>query len=1233
MTSNNHDELLDHARRVIRDLRARLAAVEAPSHPEPIAIVGMAFRFPGAGTNPDRLWKMFTEGRDAVGPVPADRWNGEEFLSRDPATPGKSSTARGAFLDEVRRFDAGFFDITPREAMHMDPQQRLFLETAWHALEDAGLARNQVAGSETGVFVGVHNHSSDYQVMQFEKLESLDAWSATGTAHDMIAGRLAYWLDLHGPAIAVNTACSSSLAAVHLACRSLRAGDCTTAIAAGVNLLLSPGSTIAASQMQLLSPDGHCRTFDSRVKGMGRGEGCGVVVLKKLSAAQQAGDRVLAVIRGSAMNQDGRTNGLTAPNGLAQQRVLQRALAEAGLQPDEVGYVETHGTGTALGDPIEVEAIAAVFGRETRLAPCTLGAVKANLGHLEGAAGIAGLIKTVMVLRRRWIPPVANLQQLNPHVILEGTGLEIPRSGRAWPANQPRIAGVSSFGWSGTNVHVLVEEAPVEKRLSSDCGTWPVVISAQTPEALRKVTEAFADRLDSADIAELPAISYTSTVRRTAHTFRIAAMGSQPREIARQLRRRIDDTAARNGSEEARQDERLSRWERGDEQNWSSFFPHPIGVADLPHYPFQGREYWMAEGSARQTRSAVAQKSLGGGEGSVAVPDSWFYSVELFANERDSRIVRSEERPVWLLMGRETAPGLQISRAIRNRGEELVEVFTSGGGEPGIPAGERLAEGISRCGAGSSLYVLWFPEHDEPSAITSEALSVVQSLLPLKGRARLWFVTEIPERAGSSGGPVSSALHSFSRVAGLEHPELIGGVIAADRESAFHVCAEIDTDGGEDNVLLRAGRRWVPRLQRESRVRSAPLQLRGDRSYLVTGAFGAIGMEVAEWLIAAGARHLVLAGRRNPSEMGKPHLLDRLGGWRASGVEVRDCACDVADESQVRAMLDAMDAAGTPLAGLIHAAACARFSPVGRASAEDVREVFRAKLEGAQILDRCTRARQMDFFVLFGSAAATVGLRDGAIYAAANAALHSVAEARREQGLPSLCVEWGSWVSDHTGSQSTLIERSGFASMQPQAALSALSALIGNGGTRAIVADVDWRILGAALALRGRDALVSRITPEAGELLREEGGAAAAWVDSLRLLTAEEQLDRLLGMAAAEARGIFGMRPEDPLQEDRGLFAMGMDSLMAVRLKRRLEERTALRLPGTVTLTYPTLISLAEYLRVRLFGVEEGIAQSPAPAAIHRDLSTVAALDDEQTRAAIEEELAAAQRTLVKEQK
>jgi acyl transferase domain-containing protein/acyl carrier protein len=1243
MTLNPQDELLERARKVIRELREKLSAAEARSQSEPIAVIGMGIRLPGCGSDQQKFWQMILEGRDAVRSVPPDRWDRDAFHASESPTPGKINTRAGAFLDDVRRFDAAFFDITPREAIRMDPQQRIFLETAWHALEDAGLPKTRIAGTDTGVFVGVHNHSADYSALQFEDLAKLDAYALTGTAHDMIAGRLAYWLDLHGPAITVNTACSSSLTAVHFAIRSLRTGDCTTAIVGGVNLLLAPGATVAAAQLQLLSADGRCKAFDARADGMGRGEGCGVVVLKKLDAAVRDRDRVLAIIRGSAVNQDGRTNGMTAPNGLAQQRLLQSALKDAGVAPWEIGYVEAHGTGTALGDPIEVEALAAVLGEARREQPCTLGAVKANISHLEGAAGIAGLIKTVLVLQHRWLPLVANLEKLNPHLELDGTGLRIPQHGCEWRTASRRLAGVSSFGWSGTNVHVVLEEASSPVTTETMTGEWPILVSAQSPEALRILALAYADRLELANGADLTNISYTTAVRRTHHAYRIAVMGSDPKATAAQLRVRcanpkIEINAGqmpKSGPQGS--DKQILAWEAGAEVDWSTTFPAHASVADLPSYPFQGKPYWLNEAPAS---SAAA----------VSFPQDWFYSTEWVERSLDlSQAKSSPPAMTWLLFHAEENAGGKLARAARQRGHRVIEVLRGDGfaheSEDRFVLGDDFSEGIKRVFAKlklekvQPLRAVYLADTEDTALLTAEVLELAKVVILSGTSLMLWFITQsaesIAQLASAHRGHV--ALRGFGRVLGLEHPELSGGVIDLDsfcEENLSGVCEEVARESSEDRVALRHGSHWVMRLRRD-RLTPDPerLKLRTDRCYLVTGAYGRLGMKIASWLVDCGARHLALVGRRNPSEMGDPGLMTQLEAWREQGITVLAEACDVAQEFQVHRLLSKIESTGRTVAGVVHAAAGFRFSPIMEASPQDVELAFRAKVEGARVLDRCTRERQLDFFVLFGSAAATIGLRNGALYAAANSSLDAIRAQRQSEGLPVLLVEWGSWEGVSAEKQHELLEqelvgRSGFRAMQHGRALSALGALINARRTTGMVADIDWAVLGPALEMRGRQALVEGLTAETASATKTPDLSQTAWLCDLRELSAQERWYRLLGFVGEAVRQVFGMTAQDSLEEDRGLFQMGMDSLMSVRLKRCLEAETGLRLPGTLTLTYPTISALAQYLDEKLFPTKaQSNGVSAMPGTVKNEFpsldQTVDQMNDSEIDAAIAAELAA----------
>jgi acyl transferase domain-containing protein/SAM-dependent methyltransferase len=518
----------------IRDLRARLARAEAASS-APIAIVGIGLRFPGGATDAESFARLLWSGTDAVGAIPADRWSLDGLYAQDPDAPGKMITRHGAFLKDVDRFDADFFGIAPREAVSMDPQQRLLLETGWEALENAGHAPAALAGTSAGVYLGICN--SDYGRSLFSRMDLIDAYASSGNAYSVAAGRLSYFLGLHGPSMAVDTACSSSLVALHLACQGLRLGECDLALAGGTNLILAPEMNISFSKARMMAPDGRCKTFDAAADGYVRGEGCAVLVLRRLADAVADGDRILAVVRGSAVNQDGRSAGLTAPNGPAQEAVIRAALAAAGLPATDVGYVEAHGTGTALGDPIEVGALAAVFGpgrdASQKLA---IGSVKTNIGHLEAAAGMAGVIKVVLALQRQEIPPHLHFQTGNPRVDWASLPITVPVATTPWPAiGGRRLAGVSSFGFSGCNAHVILEGAP-SPDVPEPAPERPrhlLVLSARDRPSLTELARGYASVLSRDTV--VADVCYTAGAGRSHFAERLAVVGADANELRRGL--------------------------------------------------------------------------------------------------------------------------------------------------------------------------------------------------------------------------------------------------------------------------------------------------------------------------------------------------------------------------------------------------------------------------------------------------------------------------------------------------------------------------------------------------------------------------------------------------------------------------------------------------------------------------------------------------------------------------
>ncbi len=474
----------------LKSLRARNEALEDAAH-APIAIVGIGCRYPAEATGPDGFWQAVAAGRDGAREVPADRWDIDAVYDPTPGAPGKMYVRKSCFIDGVDRFDPLFFRISPREALGIDPQQRLLLEVAWEALEDAGIAAPGLVGSRTGVFLGISTNDYSALLSRTAHGSGSNASAGAGNAASVASGRLSYTFGFQGPCFAVDTACSSSLVAAHLAVQSLRGRECNLALVAGVNLMLAPDITINFCQGRMLSPDGRCKTFDEGADGYVRGEGCGVLVLKRLADAEADGDRVIAVIRGSAINQDGRSAGLTAPNGLAQEAVIRQALANARLAPEAVDYIEAHGTGTALGDPIEMQALKSVFAERDR--PLFVGSVKTNIGHTEAAAGVAGLIKAALMLRHQAIPRSLHFDRLNPHIDLAGVDFRVPTSHLAGPVAH---VGVSSFGFSGTNVHVVLEAAGPQNAGPAEPAAAPrLLISARTADALQAQIARYRDYL------------------------------------------------------------------------------------------------------------------------------------------------------------------------------------------------------------------------------------------------------------------------------------------------------------------------------------------------------------------------------------------------------------------------------------------------------------------------------------------------------------------------------------------------------------------------------------------------------------------------------------------------------------------------------------------------------------------------------------------------------------------
>jgi acyl transferase domain-containing protein/acyl carrier protein len=646
---------------------------------EPIAVIGVSCRFPGA-ENPQQLWDHLVNGVDSITEIPPDRWNVDEFYSSDRTIPGKMITRWGGFLEDIDRFDAGFFGISPREAERIDPQQRILLELSWEALADAGQVPERLAGEPVGVFIGIS--MTDYGLSQIHIPELGDVYNGTGSSLAIAANRISYYYDFRGPSVSLDTACSSSLVAVHLACHSLWNEESSMALAGASNLILEPGITINLSKAGMLSPDGRCKAFDAGANGYVRGEGAGIVVLKTLSRAISDGDNIYALIRGSAVNQGGRSNGITAPTRLGQEKVILEACRQAAVSPGQLQYVELHGTGTPLGDPIEAQALGNVLAIDRPEGDkCIVATIKTNIGHLEAAAGIAGLIKTILALKYRMIPPMLHFHKINPNIPIDELPIRIAQCLEPWPESfAPALAGVSSFGFGGTNAHIIVEEVSGDlqvSRLNTEQEPEKIYIlpiSARSPKALKDYASSYLNYLENIDIKsqlvagseqsmDLRDLCNTAGVRRGHDDFRLAVVAKSQEELETKIKLFVDGTTEKDLFAGCR----------------------TKGVEPKVVFVFSGQgPQWWAMGRQLYGQEPVFRETIERCDQAMSKYADWSLTNELLSEEADSKIDLTEfaQPVVW---------AVQMA---------LAELWRSWGITPGAVVGHSMGEVAAACIAG-----------------------------------------------------------------------------------------------------------------------------------------------------------------------------------------------------------------------------------------------------------------------------------------------------------------------------------------------------------------------------------------------------------------------------------------------------------------------------------------------------------------------------------------------------
>ncbi|HYC88474.1 MAG TPA: SDR family NAD(P)-dependent oxidoreductase [Thermoanaerobaculia bacterium] len=1180
----------------VRRKKNRFAAAAKAEDParHDIAIIGLAGRYPQA-EDLDQFWRNLQAGRDCITEIPEERWDHGRWFDPDPGKGGKSYSKWGGFLSDVDKFDPLFFNISPKEAALIDPQERLFLETAWQTIEDAGYTKAQLAGRGVGVYVGVM--WGQYELFGAESLLG-GGTAVPSSSHASIANRVSYFFDFHGPSIAIDTMCSSSLTAIHLACEELRKGELDAAIAGGVNLSLHPYKYLSLSQGRFAASDGRCRAFGAGGDGYVPGEGVGAVLLKRLDKAVRDGDRIYAVIRSSAVNHGGKTNGYTVPNPNAQGELILDALQKAKLDPATLSYVETHGTGTSLGDPIEITGLVKAFGDGGgRKQSVPIGSVKSNIGHLESAAGIAALTKALLQLRHNQLVPSIHADPPNPNIDFAGTPFYVQTGLAEWkrPAAHPRRIGVSSFGAGGSNAHLILEEYDGAREAASVPGTLPFVLSARDAEALQRYAERFVRWLDGSPDVSFADLAYTSQVGRTPMDARLVVVASGLEDLRDKLHRWTGDRAesehvfhghARKADFSAGaliagaagkafvdsllaggELEKLARlWVLGVDVDWSLLYrgATPRKVS-MPTYPFARERYW------------IEQPALPAPPRLIAAPEPR---------------TRTYWVPEWIAQ--------PLGASSPRRGTTLLldapEEWASGGSVVRVQFGDAFAEAAPnvftvdarREEHFAELVALLAGRGLLPEVVLHrDAQQLDRNLDPLFFLCRALMQRQAAAKIATvASSPLGIALAGFLKTLVLENPRFRAKVI--ESASAAQVRDEVaESDWSAQEVRYAAdGSRQVRRLVQRPELAnaSAPLPLRQHGVYLITGGLGQLGLLFAEYLAKQHQAKLVLVGRSAP----KREAEETLRRLQEHGAEVLCLRADVAKPRDVARVVREAKQRFSRLDGVIHAAGVTRDAFLLRKTKEDLDAVVAAKVQGALNLDRATGSEPLELFVLFSSVAGALGNPGQCDYAYANRFLDAFAESRaRTRPGRTLSISWPLWAEGGmtlSADQIALLEKqTGTAPLPADDGLRYWEDFLRSDAVQGVALYGTPSRIAAQLAPKAATTAVPRQAP-------------ARRVDDAALVAGTETyLKELIG---AEIQ----LSPDRIGSTDR-LESFGIDSVMINRINATLEKDLG-ALPKTLLYEHETVRELAAYL-VRetreALASRLGVAGEPAAVEVVRE--------------------------------
>ena len=1174
---------------------------------EPIAIIGFSGRYPGA-PDADALWRLLHAGESAITEVPADRWNAAESFDA-AGGEGRSYTKWGGFIDAVDRFDPLFFNISPLEAEVMDPQERLFLETAWATLEQAGYSPDRLRdrasaacpeGSDVGVFVGAMN--VPYQWVAAEAVAAGHA-NAASTSYWSIANRVSFLLDFSGPSMVVDTACSASLTAIHLACESLRRGECGAALAGGVNLILHPRQFVHLSQARMVSHGAECRSFGAGADGFVDGEGVGAVLLKRLSAAERDGDRIEGVILGTAVNSGGRTSGFSVPSPKAQARVIRAALRRAGATADSISYVEAHGTGTVLGDPIEIGGLAEVFA-DTGRERIPIGALKANIGHLESAAGIAGLTKVLLQLRHRTILPSRHAAEPNPLIDLSRTPFMLPMAPIAWQPAQAggRLrAGLSSFGAGGANAHLVIEDYTVVARAAAGvAGPELVLLSARDLGRLRVKAEALLLAIRD-NAMPLPDLSHTLRVGRQPMAARLAVIVQTGAELEAKLAGWLagnttpnvtsglaNGAATRRLSETTEGLATLSKllangdirrlaplWVEGAEIDWSQLpTAEGLRLIELPSYPFARERYWLPLTPAVKAPVAVVPLAA---EPMVSEPvlAEGPVRMQLFARiwQPAPAVGRRAVQPVFVLArdgdlaARLGAVWGDVVLSIRpGPGFAVIDTSTLRMDPLSEADHAALLGHLGRTSPTGFTIVQALDWQDAAGSKAGDAAMVSILLTQAAQRSMIANVRILHLFARADERPLDQAVGSLARSAMQESDDCrlraVGIAGSADATAAAAICRdELLAEDEAPEVFHSEGLRQIPAIEPvQTDPSAATIGFRIGGAYLLVGGLGEVGCALAERLGRDYRARIAIIGRSDP----RGPALERLNRLRESGLQIHYEACDLTDPDGLNRALVAIRTQLGRLHGVLHLARTVEDALLVRKSATSVARVMAAKVEGSIALDAALAGEELDWFVLCSSLAAWLGLAGGGDYALACAFQNGFARLRQlkvergERSGRTVAICWPQWQHDRYLNDS---KRSRLAAE----------------GVQMIDARDGLRIIAQALqsdhtevaAVKGNEQALHRLTLAYGQpprhIAEELSGlsdaalaAYIAYLDGPALSPEKPQVAaprETLEHTVVDIICSFLKLPPERFTPDSEFAEFGLDSIKALHVAERLQKR------------------------------------------------------------------------------